>query len=106
MKEIPTGTEAIVCADIAKRQAVGIKKYGTTVEGNPLPFIEWLRHSYQEKLDDAIYMMRAIQEAEKGPSVSREAVTRILSEVEEKGATRCQAETIVRNILTEELHPK
>ena len=60
----PTGTEARVCEDIAARQQLGIKKYGTTVEDNPLTLLEWLRHSYCEKLDDIIYMRRAIEELE------------------------------------------
>ena len=60
----PTGTEARVCEDIAARQQLGITKYGTTVEDNPLTLLEWLRHSYNEKLDDIIYMRRAIEEME------------------------------------------
>jgi hypothetical protein len=32
----PTGIEAIVCADIAERQRLGVAKYGTTVADNPL----------------------------------------------------------------------
>ena len=61
----PTGTEARVCADIAARQALGIAKYGTTVEGNPLTLREWLAHSYEECLDMAVYIKRAIEEMEK-----------------------------------------
>lgn len=60
-----TGTEAKVCADIAKRQELGIAKYGTTVEGNPLPLKEWLQHQYEELLDAAVYCKRAIEEMEK-----------------------------------------
>jgi Lar family restriction alleviation protein len=60
-----TGTEARVCADIAARQQVGIKKYGTTVEANPLPSLEWARHAYQESLDMPIYLKRLIEELEK-----------------------------------------
>lgn len=58
----PTGTEAKVCADIAARQRLGIEKYGTTVEGNPLSLREWLEHAYQESLDLPIYLRRAIDE--------------------------------------------
>ncbi len=61
----PTGTEARVCADIASRQAKGIAKYGTTVEGNPLSLKEWLQHAYEESLDRSIYLKRAIEEIEK-----------------------------------------
>jgi hypothetical protein len=59
-----TGTEAAVCADIAKRQRRGIAKYGTTVIGNLLSFHEWLTHFYEELLDAAIYAKRIIHEHE------------------------------------------
>lgn len=59
------GTEARVCADIARRQALGLNKYGKTVEGNPLPLREWLIHQYEELLDAAIYCRRAIEELDK-----------------------------------------
>lgn len=58
----PTGIEAMVCADIAKRQALGIAKYGTTVAENPLPLRDWLQHQYEELLDAAVYCRRAIAE--------------------------------------------
>lgn len=57
----PTGTEAIVCADIARRQALGIAKYGQTVADNPLALQQWLQHAYEELLDGAIYLKRAQQ---------------------------------------------
>jgi len=60
-----TGTERRVCKDIAMRQAAGLIKYGTTVEENPLPLEKWLQHAYEETLDRAIYLRRAIEELEK-----------------------------------------
>lgn len=60
----PTGTEARVCADIAQRQAKGVAKYGVTVSDNPLPLREWLQHAYEECLDQAVYLKRAIEEME------------------------------------------
>jgi hypothetical protein len=63
----PTGTEARVCADIAARQQLGIVKYGTTVSGNPLPLRAWLQHAYEETLDQAIYLRRAIEEIDRHP---------------------------------------
>lgn len=59
-KHIPTGTEADVCADISLRQQIGINKYGTTVAENPLPLVKWLQHAYEECLDQAVYLKRAI----------------------------------------------
>lgn len=59
----PIGIEAAVCADIARRQALGIAKYGgTTVADNPLALRAWLQHGYEELLDAAVYMRRAIAE--------------------------------------------
>ena len=58
-------TESLVIADILKRQELGIAKYGTTVAQNPLELRQWLQHAYEEKLDDAVYMKRAIQELDK-----------------------------------------
>jgi len=56
------GVEAEVCTDIADRQQLGIRKYGTTVAENPLPHKEWLIHAYQECLDMAICLKKAINE--------------------------------------------
>jgi hypothetical protein len=58
----PTGTEAAVCADIARRQQLGLAKYGTTVAENPLTLRQWLQHAYEETLDQAIYLKRAIDQ--------------------------------------------
>lgn len=59
------GTELDVCKDIAMRQQLGINKYGTTVAENPLELREWLVHAYQEALDQAIYLRRAIEEIDR-----------------------------------------
>lgn len=62
MKIEPTGTELAVCEDIARRQDMGIKKYGQTVADNPLTLKQWLQHAYEETLDKAIYLKRSIEE--------------------------------------------
>lgn len=67
MKEL-SGIEKFVAEDIAARQQVGIKKYGTTVDGNPLPLVQWLRHAYEESLDLPVYLRRAIAEMEESES--------------------------------------
>lgn len=61
----PTGTEAAVCADIAKRQKLGLDKYGVSVRDNPIKLRDWLQHAYEETLDKAIYLKRAIEELDK-----------------------------------------
>lgn len=53
--------EQQVCEDILSRQQIGIRKYGTTVAGSDLPLRDWLEHAYQECLDQAIYLRRAIE---------------------------------------------
>ena len=58
-------TETEVCADIKRRQELGITKYGTTVASNPLDLRQWLQHAFEETLDNAVYMKRAIQELDK-----------------------------------------
>jgi len=60
-----TGTESRVIVDIVRRQQMGIAKYKTTVEANPLAFKQWLTHAYEETLDLAIYLKRAMEELEK-----------------------------------------
>lgn len=64
----PIGIEALVCEDIARRQQLGIAKYGTTVADNPLELRAWLQHAYEEALDMAIYLRRAIAEVEASPT--------------------------------------
>lgn len=59
------GTEADVCKDIARRQALGIKKYNSTVRDNNLSLKQWLQHAYEETLDKAIYLKRAIEQIDK-----------------------------------------
>ena len=58
----PIGIEALVCEEIARRQQLGINKYGTTVADNNLSLREWLQHQYEELLDAAVYCRRAIAE--------------------------------------------
>lgn len=60
-----TDTETLVCEDIKARQQKGLSKYGTTVAANPLELRWWLQHQYEELLDAAVYVKRAIQELER-----------------------------------------
>lgn len=55
-------TETLVIADIKARQQKGLEKYGTTVAENKLSLRQWLQHAYEETLDKAIYLKRAMQE--------------------------------------------
>lgn len=78
--ESPTGTEAEVCADIAARQAKGIAKYGQTVAENPIALSQWLQHAYEESLDGAVYLKRAIGKVldlERELAEAREKIARL-----------------------------
>jgi len=55
-------TETLVCEDIKRRQQLGLAKYRTSVARNPLELRQWLQHAYEEALDQAIYMQRAMQQ--------------------------------------------
>lgn len=61
----PTGIEAMVCEDIARRQAFGLNKYGVSVAENPLELRQWLQHAYEEALDLSVYLKRIMQEMDK-----------------------------------------
>ena len=60
-----TGTEARVCEFIAARQEMGRKKYGTTVEMNPLEAAQWLQHLREELADALVYATRLQEEVQK-----------------------------------------
>jgi len=62
------GTEALVCADIARRQTSGMQKYGMSVADNPLTLRQWLTHAYEETLDQAVYLKRAIEQIDGDPN--------------------------------------
>ena len=51
-----------VRADLERRAELGLRKYGCTVADAPLPLREWLQHAYEEALDLAVYLRRAMRE--------------------------------------------
>lgn len=48
--------------DLKKRSKIGIKKYNTTLDRTDLSLEDWLQHAYEETLDKALYLKRAIRE--------------------------------------------
>jgi len=57
-------TDSIVDSIIDKfvdRATIGKTKYGTDLDRNDLLLEDWLEHSIQEKLDDILYMQKALQ---------------------------------------------
>jgi predicted Holliday junction resolvase-like endonuclease len=102
----PTGTEAGVCADIARRQELGIQKYGTSVAENPASLREWMQHSYEEKLDDAVYMKRQIEKLDeimRGISDAREASMKLCWQIEKSGASEELTEASIRASLLHDM---
>jgi hypothetical protein len=39
-----------------KRSEVGQQKYGTTLEANNLPFLDWVKHMQEELMDAILYL--------------------------------------------------
>jgi hypothetical protein len=51
-----------VRADLLQRSQVGVQKYGVTLARTDLSLRDWLQHAYEEHLDAANYLKRAIME--------------------------------------------
>ncbi len=91
MNTIPSGIEADVCLDIAARQQKGLIKYGVTVTENPLPLKAWLQHAYEETLDQAIYLKRAIAEMDKATKIMDHTQYPNTSKAKERERVRYEA---------------
>ncbi len=50
--------------DLLRRSQAGVAKYGVTLDREDLTLEEWLQHAYEETLDQANYLKRAIIEIE------------------------------------------
>lgn len=60
-------TDPIVEKNVAllrARSAVGVAKYGVTLERDDLALVDWLRHALEEALDQANYLQAAITRIE------------------------------------------
>lgn len=53
--------EDIVCKKIQDRAAVGLNKYGVTLERTDLTVKDWLIHAQEEAMDLANYLETLIQ---------------------------------------------
>jgi len=42
----------------AKRSQVGMRKYGISMQDNPLPVLAWIQHSQEELMDAILYLER------------------------------------------------
>jgi len=63
----PTGIEALVCADITKRQQFGLIKYGRTLANNPAQRQERLQHAYEEAMDLCLYLKWELEKSKSEP---------------------------------------
>jgi hypothetical protein len=57
-------TDSIVDSIIDKfieRATIGKQKYNTDLDRSDLSLEDWLEHSIQEKLDDILYMQKALK---------------------------------------------
>ena len=45
-----------------ERSEMGIKKYGTTLENNSLPLMDWLNHLQEELMDATLYIEKLKQD--------------------------------------------
>ncbi|WP_430436813.1 hypothetical protein [Oceanibaculum nanhaiense] len=85
---------AAVIADLERRSAAGIEKYGTTLAGNPLTLERWLQHAYEEALDLALYLRRAMTSI-----VASDRIRELLLANNREVERRRQAERDVRTLL-------
>jgi len=49
-----------------QRSELGQKKYGTTLEGNNLPFLGWVQHMQEELMDAILYLEKLKRTHENG----------------------------------------
>ena len=53
---------AEVRKDLRERSELGIEKYGVTLDRKDIDLKGWLQNAYEETLDKALYLKRAIRE--------------------------------------------
>jgi hypothetical protein len=59
-KKFSSETLKAVIEDLESREQRGLSKYNTTVDREDLKLEDWLQHAYEEVLDQAMYLKRAI----------------------------------------------
>lgn len=60
--ENSSNTLESVIADLRKREEKGLKEYGTTVDRKDLILKDWIKEAYEEALDLAVYLRRAMDD--------------------------------------------
>lgn len=62
----PSATLTAVMDDLKLREMRGLGKYYTTVDRSDLTLEDWLQHAYEEVLDEAMYLKRALIKIREG----------------------------------------
>jgi hypothetical protein len=52
----------VVRADLLRRSEVGTAKYGVNLDRTDLGLRDWMQHAYEESLDHALYLKRAMRD--------------------------------------------
>lgn len=73
--ETRSKTLQAVMDDLDRREALGRKKYLTDVDRPDLTHKEWLQHAYEETLDKALYLKRAIDLCDDRVAVIKSEIT-------------------------------
>ena len=63
--ELKDGIVERVINQFKQRSAVGITKYGVTLDRNDLSMLDWLNHAQQEAMDFCLYLEKIKQEISK-----------------------------------------
>lgn len=71
---------AAVRADLLRRSELGIAKYGMTLDRTDLSLRDWLVHAYEETLDQANYLKRAIMEIDSVQRARDKMFTKVQTE--------------------------
>ena len=68
-REAPDQAVEAVRTLLLRRSQAGLKKYGCSTDRRDLSLADWLRHSLEEQLDNAVYTQRALHELEARPCI-------------------------------------
>ena len=52
-----------VCKKIQERAAIGLDKYGVTMERTDFDFVTWLIYLQEELMDAVVYLQRLIEDS-------------------------------------------
>tara|TARA_Y100001951_G_scaffold102700_1_gene109897 strand:+ start:7674 stop:7862 length:189 start_codon:yes stop_codon:yes gene_type:complete len=53
-----------VCKKIQERAAIGLDKYGVTMERTDFDFVTWLIYLQEELMDAVVYLQRIIEDCD------------------------------------------